>query len=131
MAIGENIKSLRLQHGLSQAELANVAGVSDKAVSSWEQNKSVPRMGAIQKMADYFGVQKSAIIEHAGANTDTPTARPLKSRLALNVDETKLISDYRNLNGNNRQAIDVMIALFLSQQSGGGGGDFSANAAAV
>ena len=129
MATGGNIKSLRLQHGLLQAELADVAGVSDKAVSSCEQNKSVSLMGAIQKKAGYFGVRKSAIVEHADANTDTPATRPIKSRLALNVDETKLISDYRSLNGNNRQAIDVMIALFFSQQSGGG--DFSANAAAV
>ena len=49
MTIGDNIKSLRLGHNLSQAELVNVAGVSDKAVSSWKQNKSVPRMGSIQK----------------------------------------------------------------------------------
>lgn len=118
MAIGENIKNLRMQHGLSQAELASVAGVSDKAVSSWEQNKSVPRMGPIQKMADFFGVQKSDIIETAATNTDSPAVRSGKNRLALNIDETKLVSNYRNLNGNNRQAIDVMIALFLSQQSG-------------
>lgn len=129
MAIGENIRNLRLQHCLSQEELANVVGVSDGAVSSWEQNKSVPRMGAIQKMADYFGVQKSTIIESTAANTDTHSARSIKNKLALNPAETKLISNYRNLSGNNRQAIDVMIALFLSQQSGGG--DFGANAATI
>ena len=41
MAIDDNIKNFRQQHNLSQAELANVARVSDKAVSSREQNKSV------------------------------------------------------------------------------------------
>ena len=35
-AIGDNIKTLRLNHGLSQAELVKVAGVSDKAVSTWK-----------------------------------------------------------------------------------------------
>ena len=128
MAIGENIKNLRLQHGLSQEELANVAGVSDGAVSSWEQNKSVPRMGAIQKIADYFGVRKSAIIESTVSNSDIPPVRSIKNKLALNLDETKLVSNYRNLNGKNRQAIDVMIVLFLSQQSGGD--NFSTNATA-
>ena len=29
-------------------------------------NKAVPRMGVIQKMADYFGLQKSDIIEPSG-----------------------------------------------------------------
>ena len=119
MSIGENIKNLRLRHGLSQLELADVAGVSDKAVSTWEQNKAVPRMGPIQKMADYFGVKKSDIIEPSddAANANTAVVRSAK-KLSLNLDETKLVSNYRNLNGNNRQAIDVMIALFLSQQSG-------------
>ena len=129
MAIGENIKSLRLQHGLSQAELAKIAGVSDKAVSSWEQNNSVPRMGAIQKMADFFGVQKSVIIETTSDPNDTIEARLAKNRLSLNIEEANLVFNYRNLNVNNRQIIDVMMALFLSQQSGGG--DFDLNVAAV
>ena len=127
MAIGDNIKNLRVKHGLSQLELSKVAGVSDKAVSTWEQNKVVPRMGAVQKIADFFGVKKSDIIEPS-ATVQTPSSRAVKNVLSLNLDETKLIADYRNLNGNNRQAIDVMIALFLSQQTDG---NFSPNAAAV
>ena len=116
MSIGENIKNLRLRHGLSQLELADVAGVSDKAVSTWEQNKAVPRMGPIQKMADYFGIKKSDIIEPSDNSANSDTIRPTK-KFSLNLDETKLVSDYRNLNVNNRQVIDVMIALFLSQQT--------------
>ncbi len=120
MAIGDNIKNLRLKHGLSQLELADVVGVSDKAVSTWEQNKVIPRMGAIQKMADYFGIQKSDIIEPSNAVPLTlDSRRTAKKENSLNQDESKLLADYRNLNGNNRQAVNVMIALFLSQQTGG------------
>jgi transcriptional regulator with XRE-family HTH domain len=63
VGIKENIKSLRLKHGLSQKELADIAGVSDKAVSTWELGTNEPRMGAIQKIADHFGILKSDIIE--------------------------------------------------------------------
>lgn len=129
MTIGDNIKNLRLQHNLSQAELANVAGVSDKAVSSWEQNKSVPRMGAIQKMADFFRIQKSDIIEPSDVTTHTSKAHTTKKGMLFNRDESKLLADYRNLNGNNRQVINVLIALFLSQQTGDDG--FSSDIAAV
>ena len=31
MAIGDNIKALRTQHGMTQLELGRIAGVSDKA----------------------------------------------------------------------------------------------------
>lgn len=63
MGIPENIKRLRESHNLSQEEFGKIANVSDKAVSSWENGTREPRMGAIQKLADYFGIQKSDIIE--------------------------------------------------------------------
>ncbi|MCM3598970.1 helix-turn-helix domain-containing protein [Metabacillus idriensis] len=63
MSIGKNIKKLREIHNLSQKDLAEIAGVSDKAVSTWENGLKDPRMGAIQKIADHFGILKSDIIE--------------------------------------------------------------------
>lgn len=63
MSIGKTIKELRETKGLSQSELGKICGVSDKAVSTWENDLKVPRMGKIQQMADYFGVKKSDIIE--------------------------------------------------------------------
>ena len=65
MSIAENIKRIRAEHGLSQAELGKIAGVSDKAVSTWELGLKTPRMGAVEKMANYFGITKSAIVDDA------------------------------------------------------------------
>lgn len=62
MSIADRIKSLRELHGLTQSQLADICGVSDKAVSTWEKGRNVPRMGVIQKMADYFNVSKGTII---------------------------------------------------------------------
>ena len=63
MSIGSNIKAIREAHGLTQEEFGKIAGVTDKAVSTWENGTKTPRMGAIQKIADYFGMQKSEIID--------------------------------------------------------------------
>lgn len=63
MSIADNIKHLRERFDLTQAQLGEIAGVSDKAVSTWEKGSNVPRMGAIQKIADYFNIPKSEIIE--------------------------------------------------------------------
>jgi len=70
MSIGDNIRKLREEHGLTQRELAMIAGVSDKAVSSWERGSKEPRMGAIQRLADHFGLKKSDIID--GTLTSSP-----------------------------------------------------------
>lgn len=63
MSIGSNIKRLRTDAQLSQSELGKIAGVTDKAVSTWEADIKTPRMGAVEKMATYFGVPKSAILD--------------------------------------------------------------------
>lgn len=63
MSIGSNIKHLRTDAQLSQSELGKIAGVTDKAVSTWEADIKTPRMGAVEKMATYFGVPKSAILD--------------------------------------------------------------------
>jgi XRE family transcriptional regulator len=77
MPIGENIKRLRIMHGLSQKELAQIAGVSDKAVSTWENGTKEPRMGAVQKIADHFGLKKSNLIEDNGLEINiTPVQSP-------------------------------------------------------
>ena len=73
MSIAENIKRIRAEHGLSQAELGKIAGVSDKAVSTWELGIKVPRMGAVEKMANYFGIAKSVIVDDV---QPTPTKQP-------------------------------------------------------
>lgn len=62
MTIGARIKELRASRGMTQAELAAIAGVTDKAVSTWEKGANVPRMGAIEKLASFFKVSKAYLM---------------------------------------------------------------------
>lgn len=84
MSIGSNIKKLREKHNMSQEEFGQIAGVTDKAVSTWENDTKIPRMGAIQKIADYFNIKKSEIIEDDLTNTnDSTTLSPKEEKLVL------------------------------------------------
>ena len=75
MGIPENIKTLRERYKLTQDELGKIAGVSGKAVHTWEAGLREPRMGAIQKIADYFHLRKSSIIEDNGLDmNDFPSS---------------------------------------------------------
>ena len=82
MSIAENIKRIRLEHGLSQAELGKIAGVSDKAVSTWELGLKTPRMGAVEKMANYLGITKSAIVDDVQPTPATPIPPGQESKKA-------------------------------------------------
>lgn len=110
MGISENIKILRERYGLSQKELGQIAGVSDKAVSTWEQGLKEPRMGAIQKLADYFGIRKSDIIEDGGLVSKQTT-----SSLSLTQQEETHIKKYRQLDADGKEEIDDIIDVKLAK----------------
>ena len=56
MRIGEVIKDLRIERGLSQQKLANAIGVSQKAIDYWEGGVNEPKASYIVLLADYFDV---------------------------------------------------------------------------
>ena len=53
---GNRLCSLRRSVGLSQTEVASKTGVSNKAVSKWENGVSKPSTNALRKLSDLFGV---------------------------------------------------------------------------
>ena len=54
--LGATIAELRKQKGLTQLELADMMGVTDKAVSKWERDISCPDISALPRLAEIFGV---------------------------------------------------------------------------
>ena len=55
-SFGEYLFNLRRDACLSQANLADKLGVSDKAVSKWETGKAKPRTDMLKKLAAFFNV---------------------------------------------------------------------------
>lgn len=65
--IAVNISRLLDQQGKSQFDLADYVGVSQSAVSNWCKGKKTPRMSKIDKICEFFGVNRSDILEeHEG-----------------------------------------------------------------
>ncbi len=60
--IGDNLKQLRLQKGLTQEQLADVFGVSAQAISRWENNTSYPDITLLPGLAIYFNTSVDAIV---------------------------------------------------------------------
>lgn len=57
-----NIKKLRKEKGLTVDALASEIGVSKSSISLWENGRTDPRPGPVQKLADFFGVTKSYLL---------------------------------------------------------------------
>ena len=57
------IAELRKQHGMTQLELAEKMGVTDKAVSKWERDLSCPDINSIPNLAEIFGVSVEELMQ--------------------------------------------------------------------
>ncbi len=61
--LGTMIASLRKENGMTQLELAEKMGVTDKAVSKWERDLSCPDVATIPKLAEVFGVSVDELMQ--------------------------------------------------------------------
>lgn len=114
MGISENIKEIRRRFSLTQQQLGEIAGVSDKAVSTWESGIAEPRMGAIQKIAEHFRIPMSEIVDEQ------------PDRLRLTAAEQSILQIYRALDDDGKKALSKY-AEFLAASSPADTGDGSQN----
>ena len=56
MTFGNRIAALRKERGMTQEMLANNLGVTNQAVSKWENDQSYPDIEQLPNLADLFGV---------------------------------------------------------------------------
>ena len=61
--LGTMIAELRKQHGMTQLELAEKMGVTDKAVSKWERDLSCPDINTIPNLAEILGVSVEELMQ--------------------------------------------------------------------
>ena len=61
--LGTMIAELRKQHGMTQLELAEKMGVTDKAVSKWERDLSCPDINSIPNLAEILGVSVEELMQ--------------------------------------------------------------------
>lgn len=72
--LGAMIAALRKENGMTQLELAERMGVTDKAVSKWERDLSCPDVSTLPKLAELFGISVDELMQvRAG---EKPTAKP-------------------------------------------------------
>lgn len=90
--LSKNLRRLINSKGVDQKILADYLGISEMSVSNWVNGVKYPRMGNVQKMADYFGVMKSDLIEdrddvvHLPTSSQYPIYPPISAGLPNEVD---------------------------------------------
>jgi transcriptional regulator with XRE-family HTH domain len=93
--LGEQIKTLRLAHKMSQVELAEKLNVSKQAVSNWENNNIQPSVDLLKRIAQYFKCSTDYLLEMEPYQSSLHTT-------CLTMEQTihiqQLIQDFETLN---------------------------------
>lgn len=72
--LGAMIAELRKQHGMTQLELAEKMGVTDKAVSKWERDLSCPDINSIPNLAEILDVSVEELMQ-IKKEAETPVSK--------------------------------------------------------
>lgn len=62
--LGENIRRLRKEAGLTQAQLAEALGVTTGAVYKWESGKATPELEMLVDIAEFFETSVDALLDY-------------------------------------------------------------------
>ena len=89
MELGNQIKALRTQRGVTQETLAAALGVSPQAVSKWENQTAAPDIQLLPAISAYFGVT----IDELFALSDETRIERIETMLWLQRDVESAVMD--------------------------------------
>ena len=84
--IGEFLKTLRKETGLTQEELADKMNVSRRTVSRWETGSNLPDLALLVELADLYDVDMREIFN--GERKDESMNKDLKETMLMAADYT-------------------------------------------
>lgn len=90
MKVNERLKMLRLQHGMTQTELAAALRIGQTTVAAYENGNHEPQVFSLLSYAEFFGCSVDYLL---GRNT--PDDAPCDC--CTDSEEYRLLSIYREL----------------------------------
>ena len=66
-SMGEIISTLRKEKGMTQKDIADKLGITDKAVSKWERDIAFPDTATIPRLAEVLGVSVEELLQAKAA----------------------------------------------------------------
>ena len=120
----ERIKQLRKKKGISQSELAELIGVKNNTVSTWERGTRKPDFEALNLLSNYFEVSFEYIL--GSSDKEEARVKPTQDeldQLALSALADELydnVKKYCRLSTKSQKMIDALInATYQMEKQGG------------
>lgn len=105
-----------------QADIINDLGINKSAVSTWINGTRMPRMDKVQALADYFGINKSDLLEEKGAQEEDNSyyidedAKELAQFLFKNPEYRILFDAAKDVSADDLEMVKTIIDKFKKQR---------------
>ena len=114
----KNLRKYMNSKGITQKELAEIIGVSAPAINKWLHAEKYPRIDKIEKLADYFGILKSDLIEdksekHFEMQKNNNTITSIVVRLRTDSEFFSLVEALNKLDKEKVNGVKQMLTAFL------------------
>ena len=104
-----NLKKYMEVKGKSRNDISEALGISYFTVSDWVNGKKYPRMDKVEMLANYFGIQKSDLIENK-------TVKNTPEEPKLSEGEKIMLDLFRRVPNEQQQLVLQMIRAALGSQ---------------
>lgn len=109
MTIGERIKKIRLEKGMTQKELAEKCGLFDSAIRRYESGRQNPKIGTVQKIAMALDVNIGELIEITEKDKQRGYVKAT-AKVELTGKDNEMVGKYLALNEDGRQKVQVYVS---------------------
>lgn len=107
----QNLRRQMELQGKSRNDICNALGISYFTVSDWVNGKKYPRMDKVEKLANFFGILKSDLIEDK-----TAEEKEIPGEIVLTEDEKMLLNLFRLVPEQNQAMVLEMIRAAVKTQ---------------
>lgn len=109
----DNLKRYMEQSGKSRKDVCDALGFSYYTFTDWVNGKKYPRMDKVEKLANYFGILKSDLIED---KSETRNNKPASTESLYDPAEEIIIQAYRQADAAGKARI-IQVAMNESDRS--------------
>lgn len=113
--IGDRLRDLREARNLKQTDVANALCISNKILSSYERNISMPTIDNLKNLCEFYNVSADYLLQIELEKPEI-SSNETSAPVLLSSEQKKLLSYFERLNTENKEAVLGLMVLYYKEQ---------------
>ncbi len=113
--LGDRLRDLREARNLKQTDVANALNISNKILSSYERNISLPTLENLKNICEYYNISADQLLD-IDINKSPLLSDESNSLVSITPEQRRVLSFYERLNAENKEAVRGLMILYYKEQ---------------